>query len=111
MAMPNFTTSIVPHRKRRKGRTVRPFRISLVDQLGEGELAGELPPPPPLLGEDAGDVTTGLLLLGRLLGPLPNQFHRVKPKKSRTSTSSAINAAAMPAPAPLVSPPVSTTSE
>src|SRR5579859_2520229 len=78
-------------------------------QLGEAD--GELPPPPaPLLGEAAGDVTTGVFGWP-LLGPLPNQFHLVKPKNSSISTSRAMSTAAMPAPAPVVSPLVSTTSE
>jgi len=74
-----------------------------------GDPDGELPPPLPLLGDAAGDVTTGVL--GWPLGALPNQFQRVKPKNRRINTRSAINAAAMPAPAPEASPPVSTTSE
>ena len=42
---------------------------------------------------------------------VPNQFHRLKPKKRRMSTKSAMIAAAIPAPAPAVVPSVSTTSE
>jgi hypothetical protein len=80
-----------------------------LNQLGEAD--GELPPPALLgdaAGDDAGDVTTGVL--GWPLGALPNQFQRVKPKNSRISTSSAMSAAAIPAPAPEASL-VSTTSE
>ena len=58
---------------------------------------------------DKGETVCVLGWLGACT--LPNQFQRVKPKKSSTSTISAMSAAAMPAPAPAVSPLVSTTSE
>jgi len=99
---------VLPETEKGAG-SFRPLSLGVAsDQLGDaaGELEGELPP---LLGEAAGDVTTGVLD-GPLGTPLPNQFQRVKPKNSRTNTSSAIRAAAMPAPAPEASPLVSTTS-
>jgi len=59
-----------------------------------------------------GDVTLGLLVVEPAPERAPNQFHCVKPKNSRISTSRARIAAATPAPAPApVSPDVSTTSE
>src|SRR5712692_1106140 len=99
--MPNFMPLIVtqfaspplPGQRERAG-TLRPFLAGVAgDQLGDaaGELDGELP----LLGDAAGDVTTGAL--DWPLGALPNQSQRVKPKNSRIRTSSAIRAAAMPA--------------
>src|ERR1700758_929343 len=60
----------------------------------------------------AGDVTAGLLVVDGATPRVPNQFHCVKPKNSRISTSRASTAAATLAPAPApMSPPVSTTSE
>src|SRR5207248_6920385 len=75
-----------------------------------GDAIGEPPPLLPL-GFGAADWTTCCWGGAVVVGTAPNQFHRVNPKNSRISTSSAISAAAMPAPAPVVSPPVSTTSE
>ena len=96
------------HRGKRKGRTKsglfgKPSDYGLADALGD--------PPPPELALGIGDATLGLFCVLVLGATLPNQFQRVKPKKSRISTSSAISAAAIPAPAPEVSPPVSTTSD
>src|SRR5438309_11281887 len=70
-------------------------------------------PPPPLLGlclAGAGDVTVGLFVVDGTPDRVPNQFHCVKPKNSRISTSMARIAAATPAPAPPPMSPVSTTS-
>src|SRR5579864_9835533 len=73
---------------------------------------GDAPPPapplPPCVG--IGDVTVGFCT--GATARVPNQFHCVKPKNRRISTSTARIAAATPAPAPapIVSP-VSTTSE
>src|SRR5437868_5926972 len=74
---------------------------------------GEAPPPPlGLCCPGAGEVTDGLFIVDGAPDRVPNQFHCVKPKNSRISTSRARIAAAMPAPAPApVSPDVSTTSE
>jgi hypothetical protein len=109
MAMPNFMSVIVTQTKKRPDVSGRFERSAALYQLGDaaGEPDGELPPPP-LLGDAAGDVTTGVL--GWVLGGAPNQFQRAKPKNSRINTMSAMSAAAMPAPAPVVSPLVSTTS-
>jgi hypothetical protein len=64
---------------------------------------------PPLLA--LGEATVGLLVVDGAAERVPNQFHDVKPKNSRMSTSRARIAAAIPAPAPEpVSPDVSTTS-
>jgi hypothetical protein len=109
MAMPNFMRLIVTQMKKRPDESGLLERNAL-HQLGFGD--GELPPPPLLgdaAGDAAGDVTTGVF--GWPLGAVPNQFQRVKPKNSRIRTRSAISAAAMPAPAPEASPLVSTTSE
>src|SRR2546429_7249653 len=74
---------------------------------------GEAPPPPPLglCLAGAGDVTVGLFVVTGAPDRVPNQFHCVKPKKSRIRTSRARIAAATPAPAPEPMSPVSTTSE
>src|SRR5437764_2709567 len=73
---------------------------------------GEAPPPPPLglCLAGAGDVTVGLFVVVGAPDRVPNQFHCVKPKNSRISTSMARIAAAIPAPAPEPVSPVSTTS-
>src|SRR5438105_15651359 len=73
---------------------------------------GEAPPPPPLglCLAGAGDVTVGLFVVVGAPDRVPNQFHCVKPKNSRISTSMARIAAATPAPAPPPTSPVSTTS-
>jgi hypothetical protein len=106
--MPNFIGHIVASARKEEQGPVEPGPCCRTEvQLADGELEGD--EAPPLLGEAAGDVTTGPL--GCCVKPLPNQFQRVKPKNSNTSTSSAISAAAMPAPAPAVSPLVSTISE
>jgi hypothetical protein len=110
MAIPNFMSLIVTQKEKRPDVAGLSERSAVFYQLGDaaGEPDGELPPPP-LLGDAAGDVTIGVL--GCPLGGAPNQFQRAKPKNSRINTMSAISAAAMPAPAPVVSPLVSTTSE
>lgn len=90
------------------GSSPTPCEICVDYWLGEaeGEPAGDAPPPP--LG--AGVET--VVVFGCVDGAtVPNQFQRAKPKKSSTRTISAMSAAAIPAPAPAVSPPVSTTSE
>src|SRR5689334_6216060 len=61
---------------------------------GDGWALGDEAPPPPL---GIGDVTAGLFCTP---DRVPNQFHWVKPKKRRISTSSASTAATMPEPAP-----------
>jgi len=57
-----------------------------------------------------GEATGLLVIAGGAVDRVPNQFHCVKPKNRRISTSSERIAAAMPAPAPVESL-VSTTSE
>src|SRR5438477_11692469 len=73
---------------------------------------GEAPPPPPLglCLAGAGDVTVGLFVVVGAPARVPKQFHCVKPKNSRISTSMARIAGATPAPAPPPPSPVSTTS-
>src|SRR5436305_5978543 len=71
---------------------------------------GEAPPPLGLCLAGAGDVTVGLFVVVGAPDRVPNQFHCVKPKNSRISTSMARIAAATPAPAPPPTSPVSTTS-
>src|SRR5437660_10442036 len=71
---------------------------------------GEAPPPLGLCLAGAGDVTVGLFVVVGAPDRVPNQFHCVKPKNSRISTSRARIAAATPAPAPPPVSPVSTIS-
>jgi len=73
------------------------------DALALGEAL--LPPPLPL-----GVDTVGLLVVDGAAERVPNQFHCVKPKNNRMSTSRARIAAATPAPAPEPVSPVSMTS-
>ena len=79
--------------------------IKLYYTVGLG--LGWMPGPPPGIGcaVGAGDVTVGFCD-GAVCAP--NQFHCVKPKNKRISTSKAMTAAAMPA---LIVSLVSTTSE
>jgi hypothetical protein len=78
------------------------------DGVAIGDALGDVVVPPPPAG--AGDVTV-VVVDGAVDVPVPNQFHRVNPKKSRMSTISARIAAPIPAPAPEVVDSVSTTSE
>src|SRR5438445_7812609 len=101
---------------RKRGRSSRTRPRSSPEE-GQGDyfdgdawaLGDALAPPPPLLG--IGDATDGLLIVDGETDRVPNQFHCVKPKNRRISTSSARIAAATPAPAPPTESLVSTTSE
>jgi hypothetical protein len=75
--------------------------------MADGDAAP--PVPPPLFVVGAGLVTVGLL--AGAAERVPNQFHCVKPKNRRISTSRARIAAAIPAPAPDPVESVSTTSD
>lgn len=76
--------------------------------VGAGDDTGDVVVPPPA---GAGEVTVVELGGATDCDRVPNQFHCVKPKKSRMSTSNASIAAAIPGPAPDAVLSVSTTSE
>jgi len=73
---------------------------------GDAWALGDALAPPPF-----GEAMDGLFVVDGAPDRVPNQFHDVKPKNKRISTSRARIAAAMPAPAPPVVSLVSTTSE